>query len=197
MKKITAFILVLFSFVLSGGVKALAVEWEFDKAHSGFRFGVKHIFSTVYGHFDDYSGKVIFDPDNLAGSMFRFEVNVDSIQTNINKRDNHLLSGDFFDAKKYPEIIFESTSIKHVGGKNYEVTGKLTIKDVTKEVILPVVFHGIKGHPMEKAKQVAGFDTHTTINRLEYHVGDGKFYEMGVVDQYVDIFVSLEMLSGK
>lgn len=197
MKKITTYIFILFSFLLMSGVSALAAEWEFDKAHSSFRFGIKHIFSTVYGHFDDYSGKLIFDPDNLAGSMFRFEVKVDSIQTNVNKRDNHLLSGDFFNARKYSEIIFESSSVKHVGGKNYEVAGKLTMKDVTKDVVLPIVFHGIKGHPMEGSRKVAGFDTHLKVNRLEYHVGDGRFYEMGVVDKDVDIFVSLEMLSAK
>ena len=197
MKKLTSYIFLLFSFLLFTGVNSFAGQWEFDRAHSSFRFGIKHIFSTIYGNFDDYSGKVIFDPDNVAESMFRFEINVDSIQTNIIKRDNHLLSSDFFDARKYPKIIFQSTSVKHIGGKSYEVAGALTMKDVTKDIILPVIFYGVKDHPMERSKKVAGFDINLNLNRLDFHVGDGRFYEMGVVDKDVDIFVSLEMLGNK
>jgi len=198
MKKITTVIyLSLFLLLHCGFAFAAAPAWEFDKAHSRFGFTVKHIFSTVHGYFEDYSGTFLFDPDNLTESKIIFEVQAKSVQTTINKRDNHLRSADFFDVKKYPVITFASTGIKNVGGNQYEVTGKLTMKDVSKDVILPMTFHGIKGHPMESSKLVAGFDIKLPIDRLEYKVGDGRFYEMGVVDKTVNIDVSLEMLRNK
>ncbi len=197
MKRMNRVVLVVFSFFLFTAFSAQAVEYEFDKAHSSFRFGVQHIFSTVSGHFEDYSGKVVFDPANLSDSTFHFVIEVKSVQTQIGKRDNHLRSGDFFDAGKYPQITFASNAVTHVGGPNYNVAGKLTMKNVSKDIVLPVVYHGTKGHPMEKSKNVAGFDASVTINRLDYHVGDGKFFDMGVVGKDVNIFVSLEMLSKK
>ena len=94
-------------------------------------------------------------------------------------------------------ITFESTDIKHLEGKKYEVAGKLTIKDVTKDVVLHFIFHGIKTHPLNPKQLVAGFDTKLTIDRLQYNVGDGKFFQMGIVDKDVDIFVSMEILRDK
>jgi len=171
--------------------------WQFDPPHSSFRFAVKHIYSTIWGHFDTYSGEVRFDPENLSESSFTFTIDVASIQTNVGKRDNHLRSKDFFDVKNYPHITFESASIKHIDGELYAVDGMLTMKDISKKVTLPLLFHGIKAHPMSKGKMVAGFDITTTLNRLDYHVGSGMFHEMGVVDKNVKIVVSLEMLRDK
>lgn len=199
MKRLAIAIVLGLFFLLSNGFHAIAAvpAWEFDKAHSRFGFGVKHIFSTIHGYFDNYSGTFLFDPDNLKESKIVFEIEAKSIQTTINKRDNHLRSADFFDVKNYPLIKFESTSIKKGSGKLYEVTGKLTMKDVTQNIVLPMMFQGVQVHPMEKKKLVAGFDIGLTINRLEYKVGDGRFYEMGVVDRDVTIDVSLEMLRNK
>jgi polyisoprenoid-binding protein YceI len=199
MKKLTTAIILSLFLLLCSGFHALAAApaWEFDKAHSRFGFGVKHIFSTIHGYFDNYSGTFLFDPDNLKESKIVFEIEAKSIQTTINKRDNHLRSADFFDVKSYPVIMFESTGIKKVNEKLFEVSGKLTMKDVTQNIVLPMMFQGVQVHPMEKKKLVAGFDIGLTINRLEYKVGDGRFYEMGVVDRDVTIDVSLEMLRNK
>jgi polyisoprenoid-binding protein YceI len=199
MKKLIALIIVsvFFLFLNSASALAAALEWEFDRAHSRFGFNVKHIFSTVHGTFEDYSGTVLFDPDNLERSKILFEIKVKSIQTGIAKRDNHLRSADFFDADKYPLIIFESTGIRHIEGKEYEVSGRLTMKDVSKEIVLPMTLQGMQTHPMEAKKRVAGFDIKTTLDRLEYRVGDGRFYEMGVVGKDVNVDVSLEMLQNR
>ncbi len=195
MNSIKHFIFITLSFALLTPLSAWGAEYEFDRAHSSFRFGVQHIFSTVYGHFDTYSGKVIFDPAKPAGSSFQFTVKVKSIQTGIAKRDNHLLSKDFFAAGQYPEITFTSSSVKHTGGEKYEVSGVLQMKDVKKEVVLPVIYKGAKIHPMDTSKKVVGFDFNLKVDRLAYNVGNGNFHKMGVVGKDVTIFASLEMLT--
>ena len=173
---------------------ALSHQWELDPAHSSIQFGIKHIFSTVPGHFKEFSGKVFFNPEQLEKSNFDFTVKVDSIDTGVGKRDNHLRSGDFFDTGKFPTMSFQSTSVTHKEGNNYLLKGKLTVKDVTKEVELPLVYGGEAPNPFDKKKVVTGFDSQFSISRLDYGVGNGKFLEMGVVGGEVDIFVSLELI---
>lgn len=180
--------------ILVGASPALAHQWELDPAHSSIRFGVKHIFSTVSGHFSKFSGNVFFNPEQLDKSNFNFTVEVDSIDTGVGKRDNHLRSGDFFDAGKFSTMSFQSTSVTHKEGNTYLLKGKLTVKDVTKDVELPLVYGGEKPNPFDKKKMVTGFDTQFSITRLDYGVGNGKFLEMGVVGGEVNIFVSLEMM---
>jgi polyisoprenoid-binding protein YceI len=151
----------------------------------------------VRGQFEDYAGTFLFDPANLAQSKFDIDVKVKSVNTNNRKRDNHLRSDDFLSAGEYPVMTFRSTRIQALEGRRYSVEGKLTIKDVTKDVVVPFVFYGIKDNPFDKEQAVAGFEASFTIDRLEYHVGSGKFYEMGVVGKDVTITVSLEMIRKK
>jgi len=199
MKKTGSFVAVLLAilFVFGHSAPVAGAEWRFDPPHSSFRFAVKHIYSTVHGYFDDYSGTVNFEPDNLAASKVNFKIKVDGIQTQVSQRDNHLRSPDFFDAGKYPYIVFDSTAITHAGGDHYEVAGKLTIKDVTRDIVLPFTYYGVKDHPASPGDEVMGFDAAITLNRLDYHVGDGKFYRMGIVDKDVNVAVSVEMLRKK
>lgn len=185
---------ILFMF---NGASASAYEWNFDTAHSGFYFSIDHIYSKVKGHFDDYSGKFRFDPDNLKESSIEIRIKTKSLNTNVRKRDNHLRSDDFFDASKYPLITFTSTAITQKSGNIYNVEGRLTIKDVTKKITVPLAYLGTKDHPLEKGLVVAGFETALSINRLDYHVGDGKFHRVGVAGKNVGITVSIEMLRNK
>lgn len=178
-------------------VHAAAPTWRFDPVHSSFNFGVQHVYSTVWGYFEDFSGPFRFDAENLAESKIDIVVKTKSIKTNSRKRDNHLRSDDFFDVRKYPEMTFTSNSINHVDGNLYQVAGKLTIKDVSKDIILPLTFHGIKQNPLNPKELVVGFDSQLTINRLDYNVGSGKYYDMGVVGDEVKIYISLEMLRDK
>lgn len=176
---------------------AASANWEIDKAHSNFYFTVKHIFSYVRGHFNDFSGLVVFDPAHPDKSKFVFEVKVASIDTNIAKRDKHLLSADFFDADQYETLTFESNGVTPKGGNVYDVAGKFTVKGKSYDLVLPFTFDGPKDHPAAKGKEVAGFNTTVTIDRLAYGVGTGKFYDMGVVDKDVEILVSLEVMRDK
>ena len=190
---------VVFLFVLIFTVPAIAAapKWDLDPAHSGIYFGIDHIYSTTRGYFEDFTGTVMFSPDDLAGSRFDFEVKVNSINTGNSKRDGHLNSGDFFDSKKYPAMTFNSTAVEHVKDDQYMVKGTMTVKDVSKTVSVPFTFMGTKTHPFDKKSEVAGFEARMTIDRLAYHVGGGKFYDMGVVGQNVDVLITLEVTRKK
>ncbi len=190
-------LLVLFLIAFSASAQAKAPQWELDPAHSGIYFGVNHIYSTTRGYFEDFTGTVMFSPDDLAGSRFDFQVMVKSINTGNGKRDGHLNSGDFFDAKKYPKMTFTSTKVKHKKDNMYEVEGRLTVKDVTKPISVPFTLLGVKEHPFDKGSKVAGFEARMTIDRLAYHVGGGKFYDMGVVGKDVDVLITLEVTRKK
>ena len=194
MKKIIYFI---FFLLLLGQTQVMAQEWKIDPIHTGVLFEIKHIYSTVRGHFSDFTGDVFFDPDNLGKSKFDFVVKIDSINTNNGKRDNHLRSNDFFSENKYPVMTFKSSRVSHAGGNKYVLEGKMTIKDVTKDMVLEFIYWGQKENPFKKNEMVAGFDTRFNINRLDFHVGDGKFYKMGVVGKDVDVLISLEVVRKK
>lgn len=170
--------------------------WNLDKAHSGIYFSVDHIFSKINGHFNEFSTDISFDPADLEGSKFDFEIQVSSIDTNIGKRDKHLQSGDFFDAAAYPVMTFKSSKISDKGNGMYDVAGTLTIKEKGYGLTLPLKLEGVKEHPAKKGTDVAGFNGGVSIDRLDHGVGSGKFYDMGVVGKDVDIFVTLELLSN-
>jgi polyisoprenoid-binding protein YceI len=187
----------LFVLLFSSQASAAAPQWELDSAHSGIYFGINHIYSTVRGHFEDFEGTVMFSPDDLAGSRFDFEVDVKSINTGNSKRDGHLNSADFFDSKKFPTMSFKSTAVKHVKGNQYLVEGTMTVKDVSEAVSVPFMLLGAKTHPFDDKSEVAGFEARMTIDRLAYHVGGGKFADMGVVGKEVDVLITLEVTRKK
>jgi polyisoprenoid-binding protein YceI len=190
------FTIVLCMFTWSNTALATAEKWEIDKAHSNIYFDIKHTYATVRGMFDDFSGTLMLDPDDPAASSIEFTVNVDSINTNITKRDDHLKSDDFFAAAKFPVMTFKSSGVKRVSGNQYTITGDLTIKDVTKKIDVPFTYYGMKENPMKKGQMVAGFEADFTINRLDYKVGTGQFADMGVVGRDVRIVVTLEVLNN-
>ena len=190
-------ILIVLSLILLGQTQLMAYEWKADPVHTGILFEIKHVYSSVRGHFSNFTGDVFFDPDNLEKSKCDFIVKVDSINTNNGKRDKHLRSDDFFAASKYPVMTFKSSRVSHAGGNKYTLEGKMTIKDVTKDMVLEIIYWGQKENPLKKNQMVAGFDTRFKINRLDYQVGDGKFYKMGVVGKDVDILITLEVLRDK
>jgi len=187
-------VLLLLLFVVMAPLQAVAQQWHLDTAHTNFFFDVTHTYATVRGQFMEYAGDVYFDPDNPEKSKFDFAIKVNSVDTRIGKRDTHLRSPDFFDAAKYPLMTFNSSKVSHGGDNTYIVEGILTIKDVSRDLALEFVYQGQKENPLKPGEIVAGLDARLTIDRLEYHVGDGKFYKMGVVGKDVDILLTLEML---
>ncbi len=185
-----------FIFVL-GPFQAAAQQWKLDQVHTNFFFDVRHTFATVRGQFMDFSGDIFFAPDNLDKSKFNFVIKVDSVDTQVGKRDTHLRSPDFFNTAKYPVMTFKSSKVSYAGDGKYIVAGTLTIKDVSNDIALEFDYHGQKENPLKPGEIVAGFDTRLTIDRLQYNVGDGKFFKMGVVGKDVDILFTLELLRNK
>jgi polyisoprenoid-binding protein YceI len=198
MKK-TFFVSTAVAFMLFIGTNSMAAapQWKIDPPHSNIYFGIQHIYSKVKGHFNAFEGMIQFDPDNLKESRFDFKVKVDSIDTNNGKRDEHLQSVDFFDADKFPEMTFKSKSISHKTGDQYEVKGVLTIKDVSRDITVPFTYFGSRQHPLNPKWIVAGFEARMAIDRLTYHVGDGKFYQMGAVGKDVKVLISMEATREK
>lgn len=182
---------------LAGTASAEAGEWKIDKQHSSIYFDIRHTYATVRGVFGGFTGTVVFNPESAKASSIDFKVPVDSINTNITKRDNHLRSKDFFESETYPYMTFSSTAIQHVKDDQYIVKGELTIKDVTKTLEIPFTYMGMRDNPLEKGQKVAGFEAEFTINRLDYNVGTGKFAQMGAVGEEVHILITLELLKDK
>ncbi len=191
-KTIQAVLIFVVMGILVSFAHAQAPSWTLDRAHSGIYFGISHIYSTVRGSFDVFNADIRFDPADLAGSRFDFTVTVKSVNTNNGKRDRHLLSGDFFDAKKYPDMTFKSSAVKHLDGNRYSTIGTMTIKDVSQDVTVPFTYFGTKPNPFNPKQLVAGFEAEMTIDRLSYHVGNGKFLKMGVVGKDVKILIAVE-----
>ena len=191
------FTVVISLFVLSGLGYADPQKWEIDKAHSAIYFEVKHIYAGTRGLFEDFSGHILFDPENKQAGSVEFEVKVDSINTHITQRDNHLRSDDFFDAKQYPLMTFKSKRVKPVSDNNYVLEGDLTVKDVTQSVEIPFTYMGMQDNPLRKGTWVAGFEAPFTIDRLSFNVGSGKYYNMGVLGKDVRIVIALEVLKDK
>src|SRR5690554_60725 len=141
MKKFMALIAVLFITVSS----LAQTQWKVDPYHSSINFNISHSgISIVNGKFLEYTGTLTTNGEALKEASFDFNVKVNSIDTSVENRDNHLRSADFFEVEKYPDMTFKSTKILATGKPDhYLLYGKLTIKDVAKDVIFDVNFGGI------------------------------------------------------
>lgn len=192
MKTIFKLQMLLLLFVQNGNAQK-AEKWELDKDHTSVNFEVKHFFNTVTGNFTDYNGTFIFDPNNLEDSRFDFTVVVSSIETNNEKRNNHLKSPDFFNAEKFPTMHFISSGFKKLSDNKYEVRGKLRIKDVIKNVTIPFKITGMMDHPMKKGTKLMGLAFNTKINRNDYHVGEGDWTSTKVIGETVKISINAEL----
>lgn len=145
--------------------------YGFDRAHSYIGFRVRHMgLVDVPGSFTDFTGDVEFDPENSKNSSVEFTAQMKSVNTRVEARDNHLRSKDFFEVETYPEMKFKSTSIVKKGD-GYVVTGSLTMKDVTKEISIPVKVIG----PIKDSRGTIrlGVVGSTEINRREFNVNYG------------------------
>ncbi|MBU4564725.1 MAG: YceI family protein [Desulfarculus sp.] len=182
---------------LSLPAMAAAPQWSFDPPHCQVIFTIKHVFAPVMGQFHKFDGKINFSPDDLAGSKVDMTIQVASIDTGVAARDNHLKSADFFDAAKYPVIRFVSDSFTKRGDSEYVVKGRLTMKDVTRPVEIVFTYLGTKPNPMNKDQMLTGLKGGFALERLDYHVGSGKYYQMGVVGNKVDMYIHLELVRDK
>ena len=194
MKRLWMVLWLVAGVVWASSAWAEPVSWKLDTAHSGVYFEIQHIFSQMRGHFDDFSGEVTMDPKDLTKSRCRFVVKTKSINTFNRKRDTHLRSPELFHAKRYPEMVFESTRILRAGSNAYTMEGNLTVKGKTQPVRMPLIFHGVTPNPFKPSQKVAGFTTEFTIDRLAYGVGTGKYLELGVIGKDAKVKISVELI---
>lgn len=144
--------------------------WKVDNAHSKVGFSVPHLAITeTEGFFRTYDGTVVATAEDFQNATINFSVDATSINTEVEARDKHLKSPDFFNTEKFGKIEFKGSSFKKVSGKKYALTGTLTIKGVTKPVTLDVVYNGTVKDPYGNTK--AGFKFTGTIKRTDFGVG--------------------------
>ncbi len=156
------------------------MAWQIDDVHTHIGFSVKHMMvTTVRGEFRAYRGTVELDAQDFTKSKFEGEIDVASIDTRNTQRDEHLRANDFFDAPNHPKITFVSTRIEHNSENDYEVTGDLTIRGITKEVTLDVEWLGTGKNPW--GKTVAGISAKGSINRKDFGVSFNAALETGGV----------------
>ena len=167
-------------------------KWTVDQNHSSIGFEVKHMMvSKVKGQFESYTADVeAADLTDLTKASIAFKIDVASIDTRNEDRENHLKSADFFDVEKYPTIDFKSTSITK-DGDDYKVTGSLTIKGVTKPVTFDVEFGGKGTNPW--GVEVYGFEAEAKINREEFGLTWNAALETGGVLVGKDIKIKVEL----
>lgn len=191
-------ILIVFSALLINAAVSAQTKWTLDPVHSNVRFTVPHlVISEVEGSFQKFDGSVTNAQSDFAGAAVNFTVDVTSIDTDNEKRDGHLKSDDFFNAEKYPQMKFQSTSFKKLSGNKYELLGNLTIRDVTKPVKFAVVYGGTAKDGYGNTK--AGFKATTTINRFDYGLKWNALTEAGgaTVGQDVTIDLKLQFAQAK
>src|SRR3954447_14291881 len=158
----------------------LTGTYALDVAHSRIGFVARHAMVTkVRGSFNDFEGTTTIDGTNPANSTVSVTLKVDSVDTRNAQRDGHLRTNDFLDAETYPEIRFVSTSIEHEGGNDFQVTGDLTIKDVTKSVTIPLEYQGAAKDPFGNDR--VGFEGSVAINRKDWGITWNAALEAGGV----------------
>jgi polyisoprenoid-binding protein YceI len=176
--------------VIPAAAHADTTEWTLDTSHSHFGFSVPHmVISSVSGRFKQASGKFNLDEANLTKSQAELTLKVDSLDTDDAKRDEHLRSPEFFDAKKFPNITFKSTKIAKAGN-GYKVTGDLTIRDVTKPVTLDATISNAVKNPW--GKLVRAVKASTKIKRGDYGLKWNKTLETGGVLIGEDVTLDLQ-----
>ncbi len=189
--------LVLLLSALAAPVLALAetATWNLDPAHTHSAFTIRHLVITnVRGEFGKTTGAVMLDDKDVTRSSVEATIDVTTIDTRVADRDTHLKSPDFFDAAKYPTMTFKSTKVQKAGKGKLKVTGDLTIKDVTRPVVLEVEgpTAEIKG-PMGESRR--GIAARTTINRRDFGLNWSKAVEAGpVVGDKVTIEIEGELI---
>jgi polyisoprenoid-binding protein YceI len=178
-------------------------EWFFEPGHTAAEFCARHMMVTyVRGHFKNVHGKLVFDPENPRDSRVEVRIDAKSIWTGEPDRDTHLRSADFLDVEHYPEITFTGSKVRVVGDHEFILSGQLTIRGVTREVVLEVRYLGQWQTPwwedgVDKGpKSRAGFLAKTTINRQEFGVSWNSLLDKGgvVVGDLVEITIDAEAI---
>ena len=169
--------------------------WNLDKAHSEIEFKVKHMMiSNVKGYFHDFDVTVTGNAEHLEEAAVVVEIKTASINTKSDSRDEHLRGADFFNADAYPVISFKSTAIKKIDDEEFELSGELTVKDVTKPATFVAEFGGIAKDPW--GNQKVGYTVNGKINRQEFGLTWNAALETGgvMVSEEVKFYADVQFI---
>ena len=170
--------------------------WKIDPSHSVVEFAVKHMmFATVKGRFATFAGEIVTTPEDPTEGEVNVTIDADSIDTRDAKRDEHLRSTDFFGVGDHPQIVFTSTRVEHEAGPGFKVHGDLTMKGVTRSIVLDAEFNGSGVNPW--GQTVASWSATTEIDREEWGMGFNAALETGGVLIGTKIKLALEIEAAK
>jgi len=191
MKRFAALLVIM----LAGSVHLFCQrsDWRLDKAHSRIAFSVHHmVISEVSGSFEDFDIALRSSRDDFTDAAVEGTIRVNSINTDNERRDNHLKSDDFFNAERYPQIKFKSTSFDKVGDNRYKIIGDLSIRDSTKSVVFDATYNGSVELP--NGSTMVSWSATTSINRFDYGLKWSKALETGrlIAGENVKITMNLE-----
>ncbi|GHE31175.1 YceI family protein [Vulcaniibacterium thermophilum] len=148
-------------------------SYRIDPAHTSVIASWNHLgFSNPVAHFGEVEGTIVYDAEKPEASRVEVTLPLTGLDSHVPKLDEHLRSADFFDAARHPAITFRSTRVEAAGANRLKVTGDLTVRGVTRPVVLDVVVNKVGEHPMTR-KPMAGFDASTTLKRSEFGLGRG------------------------
>jgi polyisoprenoid-binding protein YceI len=171
-----------------------ADNYKIDPAHTSVGFSVRHMgVSNVKGHFDEFTGSLVLDNGSIQEATATIQVK--SVNTGIERRDNHLRTADFFEAAKYPEISFKTKKVEKSGDQTILI-GDFTMRGVTKELRLPVALSGPVKDPQGNSR--IGLEAKATVNRKDYGMKFNAVMETGglMVGDEVTLEINAEAIKG-
>lgn len=171
--------------------------WNIDTSHSGINFSVRHmVFAKVRGRFSSWRGALRLDPADLTRAGVEAEIDAASIDTGVADRDNHLRSADFFDVERFPQLRFKSSKVERAGDERYRVHGELTIRDVTRAVVLEVEYGGQAKDPWGNTR--AAFTAKTAVNRGDFGLKWNQALETGgvLVGERIEIELEIQAVQA-
>jgi polyisoprenoid-binding protein YceI len=172
-------------------------NWIIDTSHSGITFSVRHMmFAKVRGRFGRFQGTIAVPQSDLGQAHVEVEIDASSIDTGVDARDQHLRSPDFFDVARFPSLRFTSKRVEPLGGERYHLVGDLTIRDVTREVVLEAEALGQGKDPWGNAR--AAFAAKTSIDRTVFGLKWNQALETGgvLVGERIDIELEVQAVAA-
>jgi polyisoprenoid-binding protein YceI len=195
--KISVTAIALVALALIGSVPSGSTTYAIDTQHTQIQFRVRHLgISTVTGHFAAFGGNLVFDPNAMEDGSVDVAIEAASIDTAVEARDEHLRSADFFDVAEHPEMTFKSSAVE-MTDDGLKVNGDLTIRGVTRPVVLDAEFNGSAVDPWGNSR--VGFSARTKISRQDFGLTWNKALEAGgfVVGDEVSIILDIEAIEQK
>jgi polyisoprenoid-binding protein YceI len=171
--------------------------WQLDPAHSEVSFKVRHlVISNVTGKFSSFDSSFSTGADDFNDANINFTIDANTINTGVDARDNHLRSDDFFNTEAFPKITFKGNGLKKTDDGKYELTGELTIRDVTQPITLDVEFGGVTKDPYGNIK--AGFEVEGKIKRKSFGLTWDAVTEAGgaVVSDEIKFTAQVQYIKG-